>query len=76
MPQHPKDYSHLGFALSTKAEVDAIAKQAEVEGVLGAKARAISCGLLLWVSDPDGQYVEFSFSLGPGAPELDELDLK
>ena len=31
------------------------------------------CGLV----DPDGQYVEFSFGqpLGPGAPELDELDI-
>ena len=80
MPQHPKDYSHLGFALGTKAEVDAIAEQAEVEGVLlwAPRQEPFPVGYYCGLVDPDGQYVEFSFGqpLGPGAPELDELDMK
>ena len=79
-PQHPNDYSHLGFALGSKAEVDALAAQADVEGVLlwAPRQEPFPVGYYCGLVDPDGQYVEFSFGqpLGPGAPDLDEVDMK
>ena len=69
-----------GFALGSKADVDAIAEQAEVEGVLlwAPRQEPFPVGYYCGLVDPDGQYVEFSYGqpLGPGAPELDELDMK
>ena len=68
--RHPRDYGHLGFALASREEVDAVA------------AKAAAAGCLLWpphqaddpigyycgVLDPDGVAVEFSYGqpLGPG----------
>ena len=69
------DYSHLGFALASKAAVDAVAAQAEAAGCLAWPPRQepypveYYCG----VRDPDGNMVEFSFGqpLGPGAGVVD-----
>jgi catechol 2,3-dioxygenase-like lactoylglutathione lyase family enzyme len=66
------DFSHLGFALDSKAAVDAIAEQARAAGILEWEPRqepypvSYYCG----IRDPDGNCVEFSYGqpLGPGAP--------
>ncbi|HEX6102541.1 MAG TPA: VOC family protein, partial [Alphaproteobacteria bacterium] len=67
------DYSHLGFALPSRAAVDAIAARAEAEGrLLGPpKQEPWPVGYYCGVVDPDGTMVEFSYGqpLGPGAPE-------
>ena len=65
------DYSHLGFALGSKAEVDAIAARAKAEGVLAWPPREepYPVGYYCGVRDPEGRVVEFSYGqpLGPGA---------
>ncbi len=69
------DYGHIGFALSSRAEVDAVAEKARSEGCLLWEPReepypvGYYCGLL----DPDGNAVEFSYGqpLGPGAEAMD-----
>lgn len=66
-----KEYSHLGFALSSREEVDAVAARAAEEGCLLWAPRqedppvGYYCGLV----DPAGNSVEFSYGqpLGPGA---------
>jgi catechol 2,3-dioxygenase-like lactoylglutathione lyase family enzyme len=71
------DYSHFGFAMASRDEVDALA-------ALAARAKADGC--LIWeprdepfpvgyycgLRDPAGNYVEFSYGqpLGPGAEEI------
>jgi len=68
------DFSHLGFAVESRAAVDAVAARARAAGCLAWPARedpypvAYYCGL----RDPDGNFVEFSHGqpLGPGAPEV------
>ena len=66
------DYSHLGFALSSRAAVDAIAAKASAEGRLlwPPKQEPWPVGYYCGVVDPDGTMVEFSYGqpLGPGAP--------
>ncbi len=69
--QADNDFSHLGFALESKAAVDAIARRAAEAGILVWEPRqepfpvGYYCGLV----DPDGGFVEFSYGqpLGPGA---------
>jgi catechol 2,3-dioxygenase-like lactoylglutathione lyase family enzyme len=65
------DYSHLGFALDSRAAVDAIAAKAEADGRLDWPPREepYPVGYYCGVRDPDGNMVEFSFGqpLGPGA---------
>ena len=69
------DYSHFGFALDSRAAVDAIAEKARAAGVLALEPRqepwpvGYYCGL----KDPDGNLVEFSYGqpLGPGAESAD-----
>ena len=67
------DYSHLGFALESRADVDAIAERARAEGRLlwPPKQEPWPVGYYCGVVDPDGAMVEFSFGqpLGPGATE-------
>jgi catechol 2,3-dioxygenase-like lactoylglutathione lyase family enzyme len=67
------DYSHLGFALASRAEVDAVAQRAQAEGhlVWPPKQEPFPVGYYCGVMDPDGTMVEFSFGqpLGPGAGE-------
>lgn len=68
------DFSHLGFAVASKSEVDSIAVEAKAEGILVWPARqepypvGYYCGLI----DPNGHYVEFSYGqpLGPGAEKM------
>lgn len=65
------DYSHLGFALASREEVDAVAALAQARGVLRWPARQedYPVGYYCGVVDPDGHMVEFSYGqpLGPGA---------
>ena len=71
-PQNERDYSHLGFALESRAGVDAIAARAAEAGCLvwAPRDEAYPVGYYCGLKDPDGHFVEFSFGqpLGPGAP--------
>ena len=68
------DYSHFGFAVSSRHEVDAIAERARIEGCLiwAPRDEPYPVGYYCGVRDPAGNYVEFSFGqpLGPGAEPL------
>ncbi len=70
--QASDDFSHLGFALASEAEVDALAAQAAADGILAWPARRepYPVGYYCGVYAPEGRVVEFSFGqpLGPGAP--------
>jgi catechol 2,3-dioxygenase-like lactoylglutathione lyase family enzyme len=65
------DYSHLGFALESRAAVDAIADRARGAGSLVWEPRQepYPVGYYCGIRDPDGNMVEFSYGqpLGPGA---------
>lgn len=69
--QEERDYSHLGFALESREEVDAIAERARSAGCLVWEPRdePYPVGYYCGVRDPDGNVVEFSYGqpLGPGA---------
>jgi len=68
------DYSHFGFALSSRSEVDALAARARQAGCLIWEPRdePYPVGYYCGLRDPAGNYVEFSYGqpLGPGAGEL------
>ena len=68
------DYSHLGFALDSRAAVDAIAERAEAAGCLvwAPRDEPYPVGYYCGLRDPDGNFVEFSYGqpLGPGAQEV------
>ncbi|HCL75366.1 VOC family protein [Stutzerimonas nitrititolerans] len=68
------DYSHFGFALSSRSEVDALAARARQAGCLIWEPRdePYPVGYYCGLRDPAGNYVEFSYGqpLGPGAEEL------
>lgn len=68
------DYSHFGFALDSRAAVDAIADQARAAGCLIWEPRdePYPVGYYCGLRDPAGNYVEFSYGqpLGPGAQEM------
>ncbi len=70
------DHSHLGFALASRAAVDAVAERARAAGRLMWEPRSspYPVGYYCGVRDPDGTCVEFSHGqpLGPGAPEEPE----
>ncbi|WP_421681462.1 VOC family protein [Stutzerimonas urumqiensis] len=72
--EQPGDYGHLGFAVASREEVDAIAERARADGCLLWEPRdeAFPVGYYCGVRDPSGQYVEFSYGqpLGPGAQDL------
>ncbi len=75
-PQAANDYSHLGFALDSRAAVDRVAEQARQGGCLvwAPRQEPYPVGYYCGVRDPDGNCVEFSYGqpLGPGAtPEHD-----
>ncbi|MCJ8169066.1 VOC family protein [Atopomonas sediminilitoris] len=65
------DYSHFGFALDSRAAVDAIASKAQAQGCLiwPPRDEPYPVGYYCGVRDPAGHYVEFSYGqpLGPGA---------
>ncbi len=69
--QTMNDYSHLGFALDTRAEVDVIADRARADAILVWEPvdEPYPVGYYCGIRDPDGNFVEFSFGqpLGPGA---------
>ncbi|MBL4849928.1 MAG: VOC family protein [Planctomycetes bacterium] len=69
--QAPSDFSHLGFALTSRAEVDAVASRAAALGILAWPPRQerYPVGYYCGVRDPEGRVVEFSYGqpLGPGA---------
>ncbi|MFZ3154298.1 VOC family protein [Pseudomonas sp.] len=68
------DYSHFGFALESREQVDRIAAQARAAGCLVWEPRDESypVGYYCGLRDPAGNYVEFSFGqpLGPGAEQM------
>jgi catechol 2,3-dioxygenase-like lactoylglutathione lyase family enzyme len=55
-------FSHLGFSLESRAEVDRVAALAKEEGslVLGPMYRNEVVGYICIVTDPDGNNLEFS----------------
>jgi catechol 2,3-dioxygenase-like lactoylglutathione lyase family enzyme len=73
--QDAGDFSHMGLAMQSKADVDKITAKAEA---LGYEVRwrpsqsPAPVGYICGVADPDGHMVEFSFGqpLGPGAEKL------
>jgi catechol 2,3-dioxygenase-like lactoylglutathione lyase family enzyme len=71
--QPEKDLSHFGFAVSSHADVDSIAKRAADDGILvwAPRQESYPVGYYCGVRDPDGNFVEFSYGqpLGPGAKE-------
>lgn len=75
-PQPEGDFSHLGFALDSKAAVDRVAARAREEGCLlwPPEDHPYPVGYYCGVLDPDGKAVEFSFGqpLGPGAERKDD----
>lgn len=70
-PRAELDYGHLGFALDSRAAVDAIAARGRAAGCLlwPPREEPYPVGYYCGVSDPDGNAVEFSYGqpLGPGA---------
>lgn len=70
--QAADDYSHLGYALDSRAAVDAVADRARADGLLvwPPREEPYPVGYYCGVRDPDGNSVEFSYGqpLGPGAP--------
>ncbi|MEZ5175048.1 MAG: VOC family protein [Acidimicrobiia bacterium] len=59
-------FAHLGFELTSREDVDAIATRAEAAGVLtlGPVEMADPIGYICFVEDPDGNTVEFSHGQG------------
>ena len=78
--QTDTDFSHLGFALESRAAVDAAAERARADGCLVWEPREeqYPVGYYCGLRDPDGNYVEFSFGqpLGPGAERHDANSLE
>ena len=72
--QSPEDFSHLGFAVDSRSEVEAIADRGRLDGILEWEPREepYPVGYYCGVRDPDGNFIEFSYGqpLGPGAPEI------
>lgn len=72
--QKPQDFSHLGFALDSRAAVDVVADQARLEGCLIWEPieEPFPVGYYCGLKDPEGHFIEFSYGqpLGPGAPDL------
>ncbi len=72
--QDEQDFSHLGFAVESKAAVDRMAAKARAADCLAWPPRQepYPVGYYCGVRDPDGNFVEFSYGqpLGPGAGKL------
>lgn len=68
------DYSHLGFAMASREDVDAVAALARQAGCLIWEPRdePYPVGYYCGLRDPAGNYVEFSYGqpLGPGADDI------
>ncbi|MFQ5775905.1 MAG: VOC family protein [Kiloniellaceae bacterium] len=78
--QAERDFSHFGFALDSRAAVDALAARAREAGRLAWPPREepYPVGYYCGVRDPDGNFVEFSYGqpLGPGAPGAGQDETK
>jgi catechol 2,3-dioxygenase-like lactoylglutathione lyase family enzyme len=59
---HPEDFSHLGFDVPERSDVDIIAARAAAINILAWPARELPppVGYFCGVADPDGRVVEFS----------------
>lgn len=59
-------YAHLGFEMTSRAEVDELARTAEEEGSLTLSPTQMPppLGYLCFVEDPDGNTIEFSHDQG------------
>ena len=72
------DYRHFGFALDSRAAVDAIAELGRERGCLVWPPRdeGFPVGYYCGLRDPNGNFVEFSYGqpLGPGAEQFDEME--
>ena len=68
------DYSHFGFALDSRAAVDALAARAQTAGCLiwPPRDEPYPVGYYCGLRDPAGNYVEFSYGqpLGPGSEPM------
>ncbi|WP_349617152.1 VOC family protein [Azotobacter salinestris] len=68
------DYSHFGFALQSRKQVDAIAAEARAADCLIWEPRdePYPVGYYCGLRDPAGNYVEFSYGqpLGPGSENM------
>ena len=68
------DYSHFGFAVDSRLQVDELARQAEQAGCLiwAPRDEPYPVGYYCGLRDPAGNYVEFSYGqpLGPGAENM------
>ena len=68
------DYSHFGFAVDSRLQVDEIARQAKQAGCLiwAPRDEPYPVGYYCGLRDPAGNYVEFSYGqpLGPGAENM------
>mgnify|MGYP000409562910 FL=1 len=68
------DYSHFGFALESREQVDSLATRARIAGCLVWEPRdePYPVGYYCGLRDPAGNYVEFSYGqpLGPGAEHM------
>jgi catechol 2,3-dioxygenase-like lactoylglutathione lyase family enzyme len=71
--QSERDFSHFGFAMESRAAVDAVAERGRKAGCLVWEPRQepYPVGYYCGLRDPDGNFVEFSYGqpLGPGAEE-------
>lgn len=59
-------FAHLGIELTSREEVDEIARRGEAEGCLSWKPQELPppVGYVCALSDPDGNLVEFSYDQG------------
>ena len=71
------DYSHFGFALESREQVDKVANRARRAGCLVWEPRdePYPVGYYCGLRDPAGNYIDFSYGqpLGPGAEQIPSL---
>lgn len=71
--QASDDMTHMGFAVASPDEVDAVAERAKEAGYLLWEPQQFDfpVGYLCALTDPDGYVIEFSYGqpLGPGADD-------
>lgn len=62
-PQGLEDFSHLGFALEKKSDVDSVAEMALKDGILvwSTREEPYPVGYYCGIRDPDGNIIEFSY---------------
>lgn len=75
-PSSARDFTHLGFAVGSREEVDAAARRGEEDGCLlwAPRQEEYPVGYYCGLVDPAGNFVEFSYGqpLGPGAEAADQ----